>query len=74
MRVYLFFKNYLEFSSNETEFSEVIYWTLEVERGKADGTGSGYIDVIYNGQIGRGFYNNAKIWFWEYKDGVYIKN
>ncbi|MGB3453375.1 MAG: T6SS effector amidase Tae4 family protein [Moheibacter sp.] len=38
------------------------------------GTGPGHIDVIYNGNIGSGFYDNSKIWFWEFKNGKYVKN
>ena len=33
------------------------------------GSGPGYIDVIHDGKIGSQFYNNDKIWFWEYKNG-----
>lgn len=38
------------------------------------GDGPGHIDVIYNGNIGSGFYANRLIWFWEYIDGKYISN
>ena len=38
------------------------------------GDGPGHIDVIYNGKIGSGFYENRLIWFWEYVDGKYISN
>lgn len=38
------------------------------------GDGPGHIDVIYNGKIGSGFYDNCLIWFWEYLDGKYISN
>jgi len=38
------------------------------------GDGPGHIDVIYNGKIGSGFYDNKAIWFWEYMDGKYISN
>lgn len=35
------------------------------------GTGPGHIDVISNGKIGSGFYENKIIWFWEYNNGKY---
>jgi hypothetical protein len=38
------------------------------------GTGPGHIDVIYDGNIGSGFYENNKVWFWEFKNGRYVKN
>jgi hypothetical protein len=50
--------------------SGIIYFVHKIYGG----TGPGHIDVIYNGQIGSGFYANSKVWFWEYKNGTYIKN
>ena|SRR5690554_3946348 len=38
------------------------------------GDNYGHIDVISGGKIGSTFYPNRKIWFWEWKDGTYIKN
>jgi hypothetical protein len=38
------------------------------------GTGPGHIDVIYDGNMGSGFYENNKVWFWEFKNGRYVKN
>ncbi|WP_158606003.1 T6SS effector amidase Tae4 family protein [Taibaiella sp. KBW10] len=38
------------------------------------GDGPGHIDVISNGVIGSGFYDNKLIYFWEYIDGKYIAN
>lgn len=53
---------------------EGLIYFAHSEKPNRGGDGPGHIDVIANKEMGDYFYNNSKIWFWEWKDGLYIKN
>ena len=50
---------------------EAIIYFAHPNRG--GNLGFGHIDVISGGKIGSKFYENKKIWIWEYKDGKYVR-
>jgi hypothetical protein len=60
-----------DWKQNDFINKEGIIYFAHPHRG---GTGPGHIDVISGGRIGSGFYENKIIWFWEYKNGSYLKN
>jgi RHS repeat-associated protein len=60
-----------DWSKSDFINKEGIIYFAHPHRG---GTGPGHIDIISNGKIGSGFYDNKIIWFWEYINGSYVSN